>query len=305
MAVEFLSIGIPTRNRAGYLRDVLEAFERQIQQAAVPLDAVRLYVSDNASTDQTPEVVKEFAARLPHLSYSRNPENIGADPNFQKCLRLARGRFCWLFGDDDLLSPGALEYILRTLRAQETGLSLLLSLDTNYPAKLKRPARFPTFRDFAAECARTNLHLLAEHSLITSNIYRPELFDHAFSEARRNTFYGHMYGLVHGLIKSGGAVYLTDFPVFTVRARRAAAVDGEWPEIIEKAWMEYLAWMKQVLDLPALDPTAIVGQARAALWRKIRRNPFKYVWNNLPALVQPKAYAWFFRRVLYMNRRKR
>jgi len=182
---------------------------------------------------------------------------------------------------------------------------LLINLDTNYAVQIKRPARFDCFRDFAAECARTNLHLLMEHSLITCNVFRTAAFDQAVSEAKMDTFYGHMYGLVAGLHKNGGAVYLSDFPVVTVRERRAAAVDGVWPDIIEKAWMDYLSWMRQELDLPELQPEKVLGLARGVLWRKITRNPFKYVWNNLPALLQPKAYAWFLRRVWFMNRGKK
>jgi hypothetical protein len=114
-----------------------------------------------------------------------------------------------------------------------------------------------------------------------------------------------MYGLANGLIRKGGAVYLSDFPVVTVRARRAPPEDGVWPANLEKSWLEYVGWMKQELNLPELRPEAVVELARDALWQKIRRNPFKYVWNNLPALKQPQAYRWFLRRVLFMMRVKK
>lgn len=300
---ELLSIAIPTRNRAGYLRDVLTAFEEQIRRLGLSTETVRVYISDNASTDRTADLVREFAARLPHLAPSRNPEDIGGDRNFLQCIRLARGQFCWLVGDDDIINPGALEHILQTLRSVD--LALMINLDTNYPAKLKRPCRFASLRDFAAECARVNPHLLAEHSLITSNVFRTVVFDQALAEATMSTCYAHMYGLANGLIKKGGAVYLPDFPVVTVRARRAPAVDGAWPGNIEKAWLDYLSWMKREMDLPELRPEAVVEHARNALWQKIKRKPFKYVWNNLPALKQPQAYRWFLRRVLFMMRVKK
>jgi glycosyltransferase involved in cell wall biosynthesis len=302
MSAEFLSIGIPTRNRAGFLRDTLTAFEEQIRRDNLSPEVVRIRISDNCSTDSTPEVAKEFAARLTNITYLRNQENIGGDRNFLRCVTLAEGEYCWVVGDDDIINPYALEHVLTALRAEKPG--LMIVLDTNYPAKLKRPARFASFRDLSAECSRVDLHLLAEHSLITSNIYRTEVFDKAFSEAMMHTFYAHMYGLVHGLAKRGGSVYLPADPVITVRQRRAAAVDGVWPDIIEKAWVDYLTWMKRKLDVPQMQPEQILEHARKVLLRKITRNPVKYVWNNLPALVQPKAYGWFLRRVWFMNRRR-
>ncbi|PWU18402.1 MAG: hypothetical protein C5B50_09445 [Verrucomicrobia bacterium] len=297
---EFLSIGIPTRNRAGFLRETLTAFEQQIRRDKIAPEIVRIRISDNCSTDPTPEVAKEFAARLPNLTYLRNPENIGGDRNFLRCIKLAEGEYCWVVGDDDIINPHALEHVLNALHTEKPG--LIIALDTNYPAKLKRPARFASFRDLAAECSRVNLHLLAEHSLITSNIYRTEVFDTAFSEAMMHTFYAHMYGLVHGLAKRGGSVYLPDSPIITVRERRAAAVDGVWPDIIEKAWVDYLTWMKRELDLPEMHPEQILEYARRVLLRKIMRNPAKYISNNLPFLLQASSYRWFARRVWFMLR---
>jgi len=149
-----------------------------------------------------------------------------------------------------------------------------------------------------------NLHLLAEHSLITSNIYRTELFDTVLSEAMMHTFFAHMYGLVHGLAKRGGSVFVPDAPIITVRQRRAAAVDGVWPDVIEEKWVEYLTWMKGELALSELQPELIIDHARAVLRRKIARNPAKYVWNNLPNLVRLKSYTSFLRRLWFMNRRR-
>jgi glycosyltransferase involved in cell wall biosynthesis len=303
-SAELLSISIPTRNRVSYLREVLASLERQIRELNLAPDTVRIYVSDNASTDNTPEVIKDFASRLPHLAFVRNPENIGGDRNFLQCVRLARGRFCWLVGDDDIINPGALEHVLRILRTVDPG--LMIMLDTNYRAGVKRPRQFASFRDFVVECARVNPHLLAEHTLITCNVFRTVVFDQAFSEATLSTFYAHVYGLVNGLIRKGGSVYLSNFPAVTVRARRAPAVDGVWPGLIEKMWLDYFNWLKRELKLEEFDPEVVVRHARGVLWRKVKANPFKYVWNNLPALKQPKAYRWFLRRVMFMLRfRKR
>jgi glycosyltransferase involved in cell wall biosynthesis len=88
------TIGIPTYNRAGFLRRALETALDQTHPD------VEVLVSDDASTDATQEVVRSFGGRV---RYHRNAENIGSWPNFVKVTELASGDyFSWL-QDDDLV----------------------------------------------------------------------------------------------------------------------------------------------------------------------------------------------------------
>jgi glycosyltransferase involved in cell wall biosynthesis len=300
MAAEFLSICIPTRNRATYLRDVLTAFQTQIEEQRLSPDTVRVYVSDNASTDGTAELVQGLAARLPHFTYWRQPQNVGAERNVLACARLGQGRFCWISGDDELINPGALAHVLQAIA--DPRLALLIMLDTGYEAGLKRPARFATYRDFAAECARVNPHLLVQHTLLTSNVFLLDRFEHAVAEAAMHTNYPHMYGILTGLLKRGGEVLVSDFPAITLREQRAPAVDGVWPANLEQSWHDYLAWQREQFNLPELRPEAALEQVRRALLARIKKHPFRFLWSNLPALVQPQAYWYFLKRLWYHRR---
>ncbi len=115
-----LSLMIPTFNRAPFLAELLEALLPQF--ARVAADVAELVVSDNASDDNTREIVQSFHARGLPCSYVRQPENIGADGNFLSCLRSARGQYCWVLGDDDLPLPGAVDGLLSLLaQGEQTG----------------------------------------------------------------------------------------------------------------------------------------------------------------------------------------
>ena len=111
-----LTIAIPTFNRAGHLAELLAVLEPQL--AALP--QIELLISDNASTDATPEVISALANRMPangaQLSIYRHDENVGADANFASCYRRARGHFFWICGDDDLIVPNAVDEVLALLR---------------------------------------------------------------------------------------------------------------------------------------------------------------------------------------------
>ena len=117
-----LTIAIPTFSRSRYLRDLLEAV---VPQVAANAD-VDLLVSDNASEDDTAEVIEPYRALLGRrLRMVRQPRNIGSDANFVFCFEEARGRYVWICGDDDILVPahagasGAIDSLLQHIRARE------------------------------------------------------------------------------------------------------------------------------------------------------------------------------------------
>ena len=94
----WVSIGIPTYNRAnGYFR---EALKSALAQTYSPLEII---VSDNASSDDTEDVVRSF--NDPRIRYFRQTANIPANDNFNFCLEQAKGSYFVLLHDDDLLDP--------------------------------------------------------------------------------------------------------------------------------------------------------------------------------------------------------
>ena len=116
-----LSICIPTFNRGRFLAELLEGILPQLSALANHGPTLDLLISDNASTDQTPEIVAALQARGLPARYVRNATNLGADANFLQCLSLAEARYVWVLGDDDLVMPGALAALLSLLSQGESG----------------------------------------------------------------------------------------------------------------------------------------------------------------------------------------
>ncbi len=117
--IPLLSFCVPTRNRAEYLREFLESVAEQ----ATP--AVEVVISDDGSDDNTAEVIESFRGRLPHLTARRVDPPLRYDRNLLHVVSLARGQYCWLFGDDDRLEPGGLAAVLKALQTvpELTGLT--------------------------------------------------------------------------------------------------------------------------------------------------------------------------------------
>jgi hypothetical protein len=99
--VPIVSVCIPTRNRAGMLRESISSVLDQTFQD------FELIISDNASDDETEAVVRSFANK--RIAYYRNAHNIGQRPNWNRCLSLASGRHIALFFDDDMMMTNNLE----------------------------------------------------------------------------------------------------------------------------------------------------------------------------------------------------
>jgi glycosyltransferase involved in cell wall biosynthesis len=106
-----LTCAITTYNRAPWLEHSLA---RLLEVTRPWRDIVEVVVCDNASTDETPEVVARFEGEENFHSY-RNPANVGMLGNLGATARSSRGAYVWLLGDDDLLIDGALENVLEGL----------------------------------------------------------------------------------------------------------------------------------------------------------------------------------------------
>jgi len=98
-----LSVCIPAYNRAVELVQLLDSI---VQQNGFTFD-LEVVVSDNASNDNTYDVVRLYQDLIPGLVYSATSSNIGADRNFLRAVELASGDYCWLIGSDDKYEPGA------------------------------------------------------------------------------------------------------------------------------------------------------------------------------------------------------
>lgn len=94
-------MSIPTRNRRDMLRACLASV---LEQEFAELE---VFVSDNASTDGTEELVAAYDD--PRIRYERLPENIGLWRNLTRCLHLGTALYVTVLPDDDLVLPGNLE----------------------------------------------------------------------------------------------------------------------------------------------------------------------------------------------------
>lgn len=117
-----LTVAIPAYNRAALLVPLLQSIVSQSMT-----DWECLVIEDNsrerhAIRDVVAQHELAFAGRLRYLE---NEETLGYDGNFRRLVQEARGRYLFVMGNDDLVTPDAFAAVERTLRAEpEVGVIL-------------------------------------------------------------------------------------------------------------------------------------------------------------------------------------
>jgi len=107
-------VGLPVYNGQKY---VGAAIESHLAQSFSDFDLV---ISDNGSTDATPEICTRYASKDPRVKYLRSPENRGILWNHRRVMDeigIATQYFRWA-GADDVLEPGLLQTMIDVLDAR-------------------------------------------------------------------------------------------------------------------------------------------------------------------------------------------
>ena len=106
-----VSVGMPVRNAERHLR---EAIESLLAQDYTNFEVV---ISDNASSDATESICREYAGRDQRISYHRSDQDRGAVWNFNQVFTLARGTYFMWAAHDDLRASRYLSACVAELEA--------------------------------------------------------------------------------------------------------------------------------------------------------------------------------------------
>jgi glycosyltransferase involved in cell wall biosynthesis len=107
--IPLVTIGIPVFNEERFLS---QAIESALGQEHENLEIV---ICDNASSDGTADICREYALRDRRIRYFRNDGNLGGVGNFNRVLELATGEFFMWLGGHDILHPQYVSQCLKLL----------------------------------------------------------------------------------------------------------------------------------------------------------------------------------------------
>ena len=121
MARPKVAIGLPVYNGEKYLRLALDSLLAQ------DYGDFELIISDNCSTDRTPEICLEYAGTDRRIRFHRNERNIGAARNFNHVFGLASADYFMWAAHDDLWHPS---YVSRCMQGISEDENIVLCAST-------------------------------------------------------------------------------------------------------------------------------------------------------------------------------
>ena len=107
---KLMSIGIPAYNNGAYIGETIESILAQTYKN------IELVIVDDNSSDNTYQVLQQYAEKDKRVKIYKNETNLGMAGNWNRCLELCTGEFMKLVCADDLLAPNMIEYEMKIFR---------------------------------------------------------------------------------------------------------------------------------------------------------------------------------------------
>lgn len=122
-----ISILVAVYNTAPYLPQCLDSLCGQT------LRDIQIICIDDCSTDQSPQILADYAQRDARITLLRTPHNSGQAAARNLGLQIATGEFTTFVDSDDWLAPDALEQVLEALAQNPANDCAVMRLIKYYP----------------------------------------------------------------------------------------------------------------------------------------------------------------------------
>ncbi|MES1199719.1 MAG: glycosyltransferase [Pseudomonadota bacterium] len=272
-----VSVILPAYNAEGFIS---RAIKSALEQTAPPLEVI---VIDDASTDDTADVVLDLAQADPRIKFIRLPINSGPGPARNAGIDAAQGDWAAVLDADDVFGPERLESLLAL--AGETGADIVA--DNLYAY------------DFAAGRATRTAFTVAPSGPITTHIFverssgaAGEGLDWGLLQPMIRTQFlrdtgiryptlrhAEDFALMFDLLLAGAKFHVTPVPHYYYTTRHGE-ISGE-PSLMSRTRIDYdgmRRWTEAIVEDPRVrDDAALVrllkdrarGIARASAAHKV------------------------------------
>lgn len=277
-----VSVLVPVYNGERHLPECLDSILAQ------DFRDLEILISDDGSTDRSPEIIKDFAARDSRIRWWKNPCNLGLTANSNACLKEAKGEYIkFVHQDDKLLAPSAIRKLVAALDAHPAA-----SLAGSQP-HLTGGDSHPIFFWKNSGCydgRQTIIHFLEQNANFigqpTLTLFRRLQAQRGFDER----FTGHMdYEMWCYLLEQGDFVYLVE-PLATWRVHehhQTARVQGTRDE-------DHLRFIEIYYVKPWLRERATDRMLFTQVYylRKKYGNEAQSIISAMMAQLSPGRYWW-------------
>ena len=233
-ANKLLSITVPTFNRA----EILDYF-LSVNIPKLAAYNIQIFISDNASTDNTNEIVLKWIRIYPYLKYYKNEVNVGMDRNFELALNYSDSEYTWLFGDTYILPDDGISLIISKIESHSERFDAII-VNLKNRVNGTQPTVYSN-----SNCLLSDLgwHV----TCISCNIFKKDLIDSANFQRYYSTDLAHV-GVLFEYIATKTFSVLWEPNIVVQSSPVKSKVANSWfPQVFE-IWL--IKWPNLIYSLP-------------------------------------------------------
>jgi abequosyltransferase len=252
-----LSICIATFNRGNFIKETIDSILSQNNEL------VEIIIVDGASIDQTQEILSNYATKHDNLYYYREQLNSGVDGDYDKAVKYAKGEYCWLMTDDDILKDDSIAYLIGILKLNKDLVVVNSEVwNANLTKDLKtKMINIPIDKNYSKDDEREMFIDIATCiSFIGSVIIKKQIW----IERNRETYYGTLFVHVGVIFQQpfANGVYLVSKTILKIRYGNSM-----WTPKSFEIW--YYKWPKLIWSFDRFDNIAKNKIVSKEPWRRI------------------------------------
>ena len=143
------TVMIPTKNRESYLYHTLKTCLNQ------DYPNLEIIIADDASTDNTVQMVKEFADQYPFVKLFTQTESLGMRDNFEFALKQVKPGYLIALGGDDGLLPNGISEMYKIITEYKVDLLTWAPPVYTYPFNNKFSAQLDIYKTKGVEIIKS------------------------------------------------------------------------------------------------------------------------------------------------------
>lgn len=286
-----VSVGMPVFNGETFLEVAISSVLAQT------FEDLELIICDNASSDRTAEICRDYAARDRRIRYFRNPHNLGAAPNYNLAFNHARGRYFKWLAHDDRMTPSYLAKTVRILdeRSDAVLCNSVVSYIDQYGAPIGLYNTGLAFSDSQSAAARFSWMVLRSHSCVDFfGLIRRETLQNSLLHG---SFHGADRALLAQLAIRGRLVQLPaplvemrEHPDRYTRANVRSGDRAAWHDASKRGKLSFPTWRLYAEYLQMVRKERMLPNERAGCYAALARW-WTVNWNVARAGVDVLAVA--------------